>query len=204
MSNKSPKRDKPKRISKRQAKEESSRFATISTIIGLVVGVVGLAGLITLRPQITVSPSDALDHSQPFTVPFHITNASYYAIDEVTPTFYIHRLLVGGADVGKNLVKYPAQNLDHGETGTVVFQFLQVGAFPQDADIVVVIDYHIAWLPFWHPRQYFRFVGQYAENWQWLAEPIGAVRQETDAAFEHDRQTQEMFKSHFPDYPKSH
>jgi len=202
MSNKSPKRDKPKKVPKRQrAKEKASRFGTVSTIIGLGLGVVGLVGLIALRPQVTVSPADALEHSQPFSVPFHITNASFYAIDDVTPTFYIHRLMMAeGSDinVGNNLVQYPAQNLEHGETGTVICQFTQVGSFPSDADVVVVIDYRISWIPFWHPRQYFRFVGRYGDNWQWLAEPIGSVRKETDAAFEHDRQMKERLRLHPP------
>jgi hypothetical protein len=141
MSNKSPKRDKPKKVPKRQrAKEKPSRFGTVLSIVGLGLAVVSL---IALRPQVTVSPADALDHSQPFTVPFHITNASFYAIDEVTPTFYIHRLMIQGADVGKNLVQYPAQNLEHGEIETVICKFTQVESFTQNVDVVVFIDYKI-------------------------------------------------------------
>src|SRR5207237_573116 len=108
MSNKSPKRDKPKadKPKRRKTKEKSSR---LGTIVGLGLGVVRLAGLIALRPQVSVSPSDALEHSQPFSVPFHITNASVYAVDEVTPTFYIHRVRAGGLTMKGNLVYFPPQ-----------------------------------------------------------------------------------------------
>jgi hypothetical protein len=178
MSNRSPKHARPKAPKGRKTKEKSSRLVTI---FGLGLGVVGLAGLIALRPQVTVSPADALEHSQPFSVPFHITNASVYAVDEVTPTFYIHRVRVGTITLKGNLVYFPPQRLEHSEVGTVLCQITNFEKFPQEADVVVVIDYRISWIPFWHPRQYFRFIGQYGDNWQWLAEPIGDVRKDTDA-----------------------
>jgi len=195
MSNKSPKR-KPKKISKQRAERKSSYFGTVLTIVGLVLAVVAL---ISLRPQVNVSPADALDHSQPFSVPFHITNASFYAIDDVQPTFYIHRLMISGVNAGENLVGFSeTKTLEHAESATVMCNFTPVEGLPQDADVVLVIDYRVWWIPFWHPRQYFRFVGRYGDNWQWLSEPIGTVRKDTDAAFEHDRQLREMFRLHPP------
>jgi hypothetical protein len=197
MSNKSPKHSRPNKPPKRpKAKDDSSQLGTVLSIVGLLIAVISL---VTLRPQVSVSPAEALQHSQPFSVPFHITNSSFYAIDQVTPTFYIHRLMVGGVDLGKNLNQFSeTKRLEHGETGTILCEFVETASFPQEADVVVVVDYRIPWIPFWHPRQYFRFLGRYGDNWQWLAEPIGTVRREADAAFERSDQLRERFRLHPP------
>ena len=50
------------------------------TVLGLLLGVLGLVGLIELRPQIEVSPLEELRKEDAFSIPFRIHNTGYISI----------------------------------------------------------------------------------------------------------------------------
>src|SRR5258706_14232302 len=110
----------------------------ILTILGLLLTA---AGLIALRPSLLVSPSDAIDRAQPFSVPFKITNAGFLAVNKVAICCYVHRVEVGPMVVTSSLISNPDWNvntLDRGESKTVICSL--VNAMRTMPDIAIVID----------------------------------------------------------------
>lgn len=77
-----------KRAKGKRPKKKTSVW-TIPTVLGLVLTAVGALGVITLQPQLSVSPLDQLISGEPFFAPFEITNTGYIGIhiDYVTVIF---------------------------------------------------------------------------------------------------------------------
>lgn len=66
-------------------KLEQSQWSTLKKV-GTLVGLLAtLAGLIQVRPKVSVEPYDSLDLSSPFSQLFSVENGSYYALYSVAP-----------------------------------------------------------------------------------------------------------------------
>ena len=155
-------------------------MATGLTILGILLTVVGL---IALRPQLTVSTSDGIEKSQPFSVPFKVTNTGLLAVKEVKIYCYVRALKVGTFTADRNLVGdkgWGAAELERGESKTIICRFVKGDVVPKSADIAIVVDYHAFGIPFKKLRRFFRFVGEHENGWQWLAQPSEEIRAEVD------------------------
>ena len=155
-------------------------MVTVLTILGVVLAAVGL---IALRPQLKVEPSVATDRSQPFSVPFKISNDGLLSVQNVKISFYVHRLEVGPITVNRSISEnneWETGELGRGESKTVIFHFARAPMLPKKADVAIVVD-HTAWgVPFKTLRSVFRFVGVYGDTWQWLPQPSSEIRGDVD------------------------
>ena len=160
-------------------------MGTVLAIAGLILTAIGL---IALRPQITVSPGEPLARSQPLMASFRITNSGLLTIHDVKVIIYIHHFEVPPSlTMEKSTSRsqgWEAGILERGETETILWNFAQLGvANPSmKADIVIVVDYTFPLVPLYDSRRYFRFVGQYGDNWQWFAQPSSGIQADADAA----------------------
>jgi hypothetical protein len=59
----------------------------MSKILGAVLAVLGALRIVSLRPQITVTPQEPLTSGDVFSVPFRITNTGYLS-------FYVPQILL--------------------------------------------------------------------------------------------------------------
>ena len=168
-----------------------TRSWTVSTVLGLALGtvglVVGVVELVELRPQISVAPQEAIEKSQPFSVPFRIDNTGYFSLNVEHVFCYLHRMESEHVSVYRGTLHDPSWNrfeIDRGHSKTIICNLqdqIKPLGLPKAADIAIVVDYH----PFGFPksfRKYFRFVGAYVDNWQWLQQPPEAIQKEADFA----------------------
>lgn len=142
------------------------------SVIGLLLTVVGL---IALRPSLTVLPLLPVDPRQPFSVPFQITNTSFYRLRNVTVYGYMHRIRVGGLVAESNLQtgeQWKSVHLERGESITIITNFIHAPILPAEADIAIVVDYNAMT----KGRHFARFVGSFGANWQWLRQPSKDVQ----------------------------
>jgi hypothetical protein len=147
------------------------RAWTMPTVLGLIISVVGALGVIELRPQITVSPMEPVEKSQPFSAPFKIQNTGYFGI-WVEQEFCADRhVYAGGWKLENNTFGSPAHiYIDRGDSMTVFCPLFR-GPIPKHADIDIFV-YYRPWKSFPHTfHKSFRFIGSYTDNWQWLSEP---------------------------------
>jgi len=155
------------------------------TILGLILGLVGSLGVIQLRPQIVVLPQAPLRKAQPFSVPLRVDNSGYFSCPVEHIFVYVHRLKSRRVDFAKATVHQTNWNhfsLERAEGKTIMVKLADFAPddVPSEADIAVVVDYR----PFEHfPRsflRYFRFVGAYGDNWQWLKQPSADIQADAD------------------------
>jgi hypothetical protein len=150
--------------------------------LGLSILAVLLAtiSLIALWPSLEISAKEPIDHAQPFSVPFQITNTSYYPLKNIQTYVYAHRVLVGGITATSNLMKndnWRADHLSKGESITIISNFIHAPMLPAEADIVIAVDYKIVGIPFVQERCFTRFIGNFSgANWQWLKQPSKEVQ----------------------------
>jgi hypothetical protein len=167
---------------------------TWPTILGLTLGVLGLAGLIELRPQVAVTPQGQLAGKDPFSAPFRISNTGYFSFRIKLVTCYLRELesehvrLRSGTDHSRD---WDNHVLDRGESETILCSFYPTTPQepPKKADIAIVADID-TWF---NARRYFRFVGAYGDNWQWLAQPSGDIQKDADIAVERAKGNRERF-----------
>jgi hypothetical protein len=164
---------------------KATTFWTVPTILGLVLAAASLiTGLVFLRPQMTVSPQEPLERSQPFSVPFRITNAGYLALHITMVNCYFEHVEVGQLTEDQSDEHSPSwddRTLERQEPETVICYLVHAPTPPKKADIAIVVDYHPYGIPFFTFRRYFRFVGEYIDNWQWLGQPSGPIQSNADA-----------------------
>jgi hypothetical protein len=170
------------------------RSWTLPTVLGIILGVVGSLGVIELRPQMGVIPQDPLTKSQPFSVPFRIDNVGYFSFPVDHVFAYIHRVKASHITIDQGTYHEPSWNrfdLDRGEGKTVIVKLINFASneVPSEADIALIVDYR----PFrFFPasfRRYFRFVGAYGDNWQWLKEPSADIQAVADRQIEDHMRT---------------
>jgi hypothetical protein len=146
------------------------------TILSLLLAIIGL---IALKPSLTITPLSPTDPAQPFSVPFQITNNSFYPIYDVTIYGYMHKIRVGGLTAQRNLLSrgdWKAKQLGRDESVTIITNFIRAPILPAEADIAVVIYYKLFRFPFIKLHRFIRFVGHFGVNWQWLQQPSNDIR----------------------------
>ena len=74
--------------------------------------------------------------------------------------------------------------LNAGESKTILCSFLEAPTPPNEADMIVVVDYRVGGNLLWPARKLFRFTGAYIDNWQWLPEPSGDIEGEANSAID--------------------
>ena len=187
MSNKGiKKRRDPTRHRKQPAKKRVKRVWTLPTALSLIIGAVGALGVVELRPKIVVYPQEPLlDAAQPFSAPFRITNNGYLSVGVERINCYVQEVRAAKLYMGKDLYDqedWDGKTLDRGESETVLCKVAQVKAWPEKADIAIVVDYR-AWPIPLSSRRYFRFVGSgSSDNWQWLPQPSADIKADADSA----------------------
>jgi len=174
-----------KRVARRPhvAKTRSWKLASF---LSLGLGVLGAVGVIELRPQISVSPQEPIEKSQPFSVPFQIENTGYFPFWLQRPFCFLNEAHDSGNWSASHFTAHqPWWNrhiIDRGEAETIVCGFLHTtpALSTTNADIAVVVDYR-PWRFFpWTFRRYFRFQGQYIDNWQWTKQPSDPIQDAAD------------------------
>jgi hypothetical protein len=175
------------------------RTWTLPTILGIAIGIVGALGVIELRPQLSVAPLEAIEKTQPFSIPFRIDNSGYLSLYVDHVFCYLHKVRASDprliVSIDKGTFHDPTWNrfeLDRAESKTIICNLanqIKPLAIPSDADITIVIDYR-PFKQFPHSfRRYFRFTVGYVDNWQWLAQPSGPIQTDADRQIEdHMRQ----------------
>ena len=74
--------------------------------------------------------------------------------------------------------------LQRNESKTILCNLLDAPTPPQQADIVIGVDYRpLPFLP-WTIRKLVRFTGAYADQWQWLRQPVGPIESETNRSID--------------------
>ncbi len=149
--------------------------------------------LIGLRPQLSAAPSDALEQSQPFSVPFVVKNQGLLPVQRVVVNCYIRHLQAAAMNMtGKfgDLMgnrDWRFAELDRGESKTVVCPFLRTSDPIRSADLSVIVEYEDHGVPY---RSIFRYVGQYGDRWRWLPQPSEDIRSEIDEVLKNIRPKQ--------------
>jgi hypothetical protein len=134
-----------------------------------------------------VSPQEQIERSQPFSAPFRIFNAGYLSFHVDHVFFYINRVDVDDAHIiggGAHWLAEDNFELGRGEGKTIVYQVVSSSTVPRGADVAIIVDVRpFRWLH-WSVRRYFRFVGAYVDNWQWLAEPSEPIQADVNRQIE--------------------
>jgi hypothetical protein len=156
-----------------------TRSWTVPTVLGLTLSVVGALGVIELRPQLSMSAQEQLATNAPFSAPFELTNTGYLSVHIEHVIAIAHRIEFGNDAVMKDEVwtNIDWSNFDLIRGGSKTF-FPRFANFrPRRADMVFVVDYRFlgkSW------RWFFRFQGDYIDNWHWSKQPIGDLEPSID------------------------
>jgi hypothetical protein len=129
-----------------------------------------------------VTPQEPLIKAQPFSVPFRIDNTGYFSFFVDHVFLYVHKVKSGGLIINSATDHQPDWNcfvIDRAEARTIITKVANFA--PNEADVAIVIDYRpFRHFPPWWSRRYFRFVGAYGDNWQWLKQPSEDIQAAAD------------------------
>jgi hypothetical protein len=129
-------------------------------------------GVIELRPQLSISPQEQLRAGQPFSTPFEITNTGYLNVHVKDVIVIVHRVEFGNRVAMTNESLSSADwddfELIRGSSKTIFARY--VNGRPTRTDIVFAVDYKFLWKTW---RWFFRFQGDYVDNWHWSKQPLG-------------------------------
>ena len=156
-----------------QSHTEKKHNWTTATVLGLILSVLGLVGLIELRPQIEVSPLEELRKEDSFSAPFRIHNAGYLSIHIQQVVCTDSEVKIGILVSRNNIYIYgPASDtwLRRGESETIFCTISKARMRPSSADISIHIFYR-AWIVPYTLHNSSRFVGAYGDRWDWLQQP---------------------------------
>lgn len=132
-------------------------------------------------------PQGFIEKSQPFSVPFASENQGYSSFWLEHAFCYYHKVEVGPFTINNGSEHAPDWNrqfIERATAKTIICNFAHYPAVPKSADMAVVIDYKpFESFPF-TSRRYFRFVGAYIDNWQWLKQPAKPIEADADKAIE--------------------
>jgi len=149
------------------------------------VQVLGLVGLIELRPQLLVSIGESPWNSRPFSAPFRIQNAGYLSVPLTHVYCYAHELEINGNRFHGGMVvhsnDWDDKVLDGGESVTEPCPCMLTTIPPTKADIAVVVDATVHGKA--TSRRYFHFVGVCVQNRIWTEQPSEEIREAADKAF---------------------
>jgi hypothetical protein len=162
--------------------KKKTKIWTTHNILGVMLSLLAAGGVIELRPQFTVEPQAELKTSEPFSVPFQITNTGYLAINASFVLFYIHDLQFAGDDIKDNIVwsrDWENFIIEEEDSKTITCSVTKGGPPPTRADVVVAVGYTYLGVKW---TRYFRFVGTHMDNWKWLPEPHDDITADIDRA----------------------
>ncbi len=151
-------------------------------IIGVgsaVLAVVSAVTVIELRTQIKVVPVAPQIKSEPFEVPFEITNEGYLPV-KVKVFGYCQTYDTDSYHFEKTLTKdfaWKGGILGPKESETIVIRLVPFFGYPRRADLAIAINYKSFGV---HSRDVHRFVGHYDRSWYWLSAPSSAIRKDLD------------------------
>jgi hypothetical protein len=172
------KQSKTKKVS---AENEKSHW-TVPAILGIAIGLVGLVGLIELRPQMEVLPKGELERAQPFSAPFFIHNSGYLAFHLSRAVCFAAKITTRQGSWTNGIVgSLDPSNVEiEAEHNEPVFCKFVHSDSPPEADITIVVDYTPLGFPdSYVSRKYFRFVGAYVDNWQWVEKTADATNKQS-------------------------
>ncbi|HEY4905102.1 MAG TPA: hypothetical protein VIH89_16625 [Candidatus Sulfotelmatobacter sp.] len=142
--------------------------------------------LVQLRPQMSVSPEQPLEHDRPFSTPFRLANTGYFSLDIVQENCYIDTIKTeAGVTVSGGIMNTTqmraSKTLERGQSDTMVCRF--TNSLITRANLTVVIDYKSWGI---QHRMYFRFDGgRTSEQWEWLEQPMDEdLRKRADKAMD--------------------
>ena len=144
-----------------------------------VLAVVSAVTVIELRTQIKVVPVAPRIKSEPFEVPFEITNEGYlpvkvkvfgYCQTYDTETYHFEKTLT--KDFG-----WKGGILGPKESETIVINLLPFYGNPTKADLAIALNYKSFGM---HSRDVHRFIGRYDRSWYWNSGPSSAIRKDLD------------------------
>src|ERR1700690_818031 len=162
---------------KSQRQKHKTRHWTLPSVLSLVLGILGIVGLIELRPQMLVAKGESLWKDQPFAAPFRLQNSGYLAI-RITHVFcYWHEIQILGNDFSGGVIhanEWDNKLLARGEGETVPCNYMRTTTPPKKADVAVVVDATMHGIPV--TRRYFRFVGACAQNCAWTEQPSEEIQ----------------------------
>jgi hypothetical protein len=178
-----PKPQRRTKYGKENKQPGRTRNWTLPTILGIALGILGAVGIVELLPQMYVSPQEPTEKSNPFSIPFRLANSGYLSFHVVTIHVYINRIVFMGTNTIGGSVGHLAEcdnfSLGRGESQSLIVNLMRgLPTPPSEADIVIVVDYDTILLP--KSRRYFRFVGAYVDNWQWLSMHSKEIESEVD------------------------
>lgn len=101
MSNKAPKRPKPKKKQQKTTKADR-RISPLAIVLALATLIGGYAAVVTLLPRVTASVSDPVDPDNPMSASVTIANVGYLTLDTVEPFFGLRMMTFGAATKGVN------------------------------------------------------------------------------------------------------
>jgi hypothetical protein len=156
------------------------------TIIGLVIGLVGLFGLISVWPQLTMTPLGQLANNQPFSAPFELsaTGPIPVHVDHVIAVYheveYENGFKIQDSESGNKA--WDDFDLNSAEGGTKTIGAYFSDGTPKTADIVFTVDYRVWGIK--QKRAHFRFLGAHIDNWIWTKQPMGDLGPRIDERVE--------------------
>ncbi len=147
----------------RDGDEVQNKMSLILTILGLLIGAIGL---VALYPRLSASPQAPFFEGDQ--VPsFAITNDGYFRLTDIRAVCYMKKLEGLGLTINNALTEIgsPAQNLLRPtETYTIpcaTKRFIRAPAAAiSNIDLAIVVSYRPWPLPFSRIRKFFRFVAQ--------------------------------------------
>jgi hypothetical protein len=171
---------KKKRM-QRELRPEEIRTWKVVGVLSLALSIISAFSLLELRPQISVSPQPYLDSTNPaFSTPFRITNSGYVHLRVKRVLSYVRKMRVGRM-VLTHAVGLESQGADlsRGEAETIMPRWYG-GRVPDEADMVIVVDYEKFGRSFRDYVRFKRFEGPYMGIWQWNQQPAEDIEQEVD------------------------
>jgi hypothetical protein len=181
----------PKAVRRRQVRPQSTAHTvanghswTFQKILGLTLTLIGAISSVELRPQISVSTQEPIERSQPFSVPFRISNTGYLPFYVEHAYCYAREITWGTISMNHILERsknWDGYTLDQGESKTILCDFLDAPTPPQKADLMIVVDYRLAKHLPGAFRKLAHFTGAYVDNWQWLRQPSDDIAAEASS-----------------------
>ena len=169
------------------SKRPNSRFLTFANVALALLSLV-VAVLIVVAQSwepMTVTPQDPIARLRPFSSPFRIDNTGYVPLWVEHVYCYVDNVRWNSVTMKRILERsldWEQFPLQRNESKTILCNVLDAPTPPELADIVIGVDYRLVpFLP-WTLRKLVRFTGAYADQWQWLRQPIGPIESETNRA----------------------
>lgn len=202
MSRRSSRQRKRKKLQleEKQNKPSSSakgpkRRMGLDTALGIAGLLIGILGLIALRPQLSVALDAPLEAGQPYSPVFRITNSGLTAITRVHAYAYLYKAQVGGLQLNDNISVNPnwkATTLERGESFSVPAGLLRTQVVPNSFDVAVVIEYAPYGIPFISQNRIFRWIGAKGPdgNMTLLPQPASEIEKSATEAVERYKKLQ--------------